>query len=205
MEAAVALAGRPYASFGFHQPPPAPIRLSVELPSPRVGTIGHAAAANAYTAVVRFTVGALPEHLVRTGGRMATASIAENASKGIVTVASAHAGDATAERLQSLIRERGLTVFASIDFSGDAACAGLTMPFSRLVIFGNPKAGTPLMQLAPTAALDLPLKVLVWEDADGRAWLSFNSTDYLRERHGLPDDLMKPVSGVAALVDAAAQ
>ncbi|MBB5426421.1 uncharacterized protein (DUF302 family) [Paraburkholderia atlantica] len=136
---------------------------------------------------------------------MATASIAENASTGIVTVPSAHAGSATAERLQTLILERGLTVFACIDFSGDAERAGLAMPFSRLLIFGNPKAGTPLMQLAPTAALDLPLKVLVWEDADGRAWLSFNSTAYLRERHGLPDDLMKPVSGVAALVDAAAR
>ncbi|MBB5456431.1 DUF302 domain-containing protein [Paraburkholderia sp. Cpub6] len=147
----------------------------------------------------------LPEHNIRTGGMMATASIAENASAGIVTVASTHAGDATAERLQTLILERGLTVFACIDFSGDAGREGLAMPFSRLLIFGNPKAGTPLMQLAPTAALDLPLKVLVWEDADGRAWLSFNSTAYLRERHGLPDDLMKPVSGVAALVDAAAR
>ncbi|WP_233800221.1 DUF302 domain-containing protein [Paraburkholderia sp. HP33-1] len=136
---------------------------------------------------------------------MTTASISGNARTGIVTVASAHSGDATAGRLQTLLLERGLTLFACIDFSGDAERAGLVMPFSRLVIFGNPKAGTPLMQLAPTAALDLPLKVLVWEDANGRAWLSFNSTDYLRQRHGLPDDLMKPVSGVAALVEAAAR
>jgi uncharacterized protein (DUF302 family) len=133
---------------------------------------------------------------------MATASIAENA--GIVTVASAQAGAATAERLATLIQERGLTLFARIDFSGDAARAGLTMPFSQMLIFGNPKAGTPLMQFAPTAALDLPLKVLVWDDADGRTYLSFNSPDYLRQRHGLPDELVKPVSGVAALVDAAA-
>jgi uncharacterized protein (DUF302 family) len=134
---------------------------------------------------------------------MATASTAENA--GIVTIASAHAGAATAERLAALIQERGLTLFARIDFSGDAERAGLAMPFSQLLVFGNPKAGTPLMQFAPTAALDLPLKVLVWDDADGRTWLSFNSPDYLRQRHGLPDDLVKPVSGVAALVDAAAR
>jgi len=133
---------------------------------------------------------------------MATASIAENA--GIVTVASAQAGAATAERLAALIQERGLTLFARIDFSGDAARAGLTMSFSQMLIFGNPKAGTPLMQFAPTAALDLPLKVLVWDDADGRTFLSFNSPDYLRQRYGLPDELVKPVSGVAALVDAAA-
>jgi uncharacterized protein (DUF302 family) len=136
---------------------------------------------------------------------MAVASIAGNAGSGIVTVASAHSGAATAERLQTLIRERGLTLFACIDFSGDAERAGLAMQFSQLVIFGNPKAGTPLMQHTPTVALDLPLKVLVWDDTNGHTWLSFNSADYLRERHGLPDELMKPVSGVAALVDAAAR
>lgn len=136
---------------------------------------------------------------------MNTASITGSADNGVVTVASAHSGAATVERFQALIRERGLMLFACIDFSGDAGRAGLPLPFSQLVIFGNPKAGTPLMQSTPTAALDLPLKVLVWEDADGRAWLSFNSTEYLRQRHALPDDLMKPVSGVAALVDAAAQ
>ncbi|SIT46491.1 conserved hypothetical protein [Paraburkholderia ribeironis] len=134
-----------------------------------------------------------------------TASTADNAGTGIITVASAHPGAATADRLQALIRERGLMLFACIDFSGDAERAGLALRFSQLVIFGNPKAGTPLMQCVPTAALDLPLKVLVWEDANGSTWLSFNSTDYLRQRHGLPDDLMKPVSGVAALVDAAAR
>ncbi|WP_168791264.1 DUF302 domain-containing protein [Paraburkholderia aromaticivorans] len=135
---------------------------------------------------------------------MTTHSMAESADTGIVTVASARSGAATAERLQQLIRERGLTLFACIDFSGDAERAGLALGFSQLVIFGNPKAGTPLMQRAPTAALDLPLKVLVWEDADGCTRLSFNSIEYLRQRHGLPDDLMKPVSGVAALVEAAA-
>ncbi|MFM0507026.1 DUF302 domain-containing protein [Paraburkholderia sp. RL17-373-BIF-A] len=135
---------------------------------------------------------------------MTTNSTTESADNGIVTVASARSGAATAERLQQLIRERGLMLFSCIDFSGDAERAGLALSFSQLVIFGNPKAGTPLMQCAPTAALDLPLKVLVWEDADGRTWLSFNSIEYLRQRHGLPDDLMKPLSGVVALVEAAA-
>jgi uncharacterized protein (DUF302 family) len=139
------------------------------------------------------------------GAMMTAASIAGSADNGVVTVASAHSGAPTVERFQARVRERGLMLFACIDFSGDAARAGLPLPFSQLVIFGNPKAGTPLMQCAPTAALDLPLKVLVWEDPDGRAWLSFNSTDYFRERHALPDDLMKPVSGVAGLVDAAAR
>ncbi|MFL9965040.1 DUF302 domain-containing protein [Paraburkholderia sediminicola] len=136
---------------------------------------------------------------------MATDSIAPSAGTGIVTVASAHSGAATLDKLQALLRERGLTVFTCIDFSGDAERAGLELRFSQLVIFGNPKAGTPLMQRTPTAALDLPLKVLVWEDTNGHTWLSFNSIEYLRQRHGLPDDLMTPVSGVAALVEAAAR
>ncbi|SAL56128.1 camphor resistance protein CrcB [Caballeronia peredens] len=122
---------------------------------------------------------------------------------GVVTVASTQGAVVTADKLEALIRARGLTVFARIDFSGDAARAGLTMPPSQLLVFGNPQAGTPLMQAVPTAALDLPLKVLVWEDADGGSWLSYNAPDYLRARHGLDAALMKPVSGVAALVEAA--
>jgi len=124
---------------------------------------------------------------------------------GVVTIASAHGAVAAADKLEALIRARGLMLFARIDFSGDAARAGLTMPPSQLLVFGNPQAGTPLMQAVPTAALDLPLKVLSWEDANGRAWLSYNATEYLRARHGLDADAMKPVSGVAALVEAAAR
>ncbi|GJH10347.1 DUF302 domain-containing protein [Caballeronia novacaledonica] len=124
---------------------------------------------------------------------------------GVVTIASAHGAIDTADKLEALIRARGLMLFARIDFSGDAARAGLTMPPSQLLVFGNPQAGTPLMQAVPTAALDLPLKILSWEDADGRAWLSYNATEYLRARHGLDADAMKPVSGVAALAEAAAR
>ncbi|WP_144149278.1 DUF302 domain-containing protein [Paraburkholderia sp. BCC1884] len=135
---------------------------------------------------------------------MTTASNAHSTDNGIVTVESAHSGAETVGRLQALVKERGLMLFTCVDFSGDAERAGLTLPFSQLVVFGNPKAGTPLMQYAPTAALDLPLKVLVWDDDSGHTWLSFNSVEYLRQRHGLPEELMKPVSGVIALVNAAA-
>ena len=127
------------------------------------------------------------------------------ADNGVVTIASAQGAIATADKLEALIRARGLILFARIDFSGDAARAGLSMPPSQLLVFGNPQAGTPLMQAVPTAALDLPLKVLAWEDAAGRAWLSYNATEYLRARHGLDAGLMQPVSGVPALVEAAAR
>ena len=127
------------------------------------------------------------------------------AGNGVVTIASAQGAMTTADKLEALIRARGLILFARIDFSGDAAGAGLTMPPSQLLVFGNPQAGTPLMQAVPTAALDLPLKVLAWEDADGRAWLSYNASEYLCARHGLDPGLMKPVSGLPALVDAAAR
>ncbi|BBU32825.1 hypothetical protein BTHE68_65590 (plasmid) [Burkholderia sp. THE68] len=127
------------------------------------------------------------------------------ADNGVVTIASAQGAVATADRLEALIRARGLILFARIDFSGDAARAGLTMPPSQLLVFGNPQAGTPLMQAVPTAALDLPLKVLSWEDADGRAWLSYNAPDFLRARHGLDAELMKPLGGVAALAEASAR
>lgn len=130
---------------------------------------------------------------------------AGSVENGVVTIASAQGAVATADKLEALIRARGLILFARIDFSGDAARAGLTMPPSQLLVFGNSQAGTPLMQAVPTAALDLPLKVLAWEDANGHAWLSYNATDYLRARHGLDADLMKPVSGVTALVEAAAR
>ena len=122
---------------------------------------------------------------------------------GIVTVASGHSVQETVARFESLIKAKQLTLFAHIDFSGDAQREGLAMQPSQLLVFGNPRAGTPLMQAVPTAALDLPLKVLVWEDADKHVWVSYNAAQYLQQRHGLPDDLVKPLSGVAALVSAA--
>jgi uncharacterized protein (DUF302 family) len=107
-------------------------------------------------------------------------------------------------RVQSLARARGLTVFAQIDFSGDAERSGLSMLPSGLVILGNPKAGTPLMVAAPTAAIDLPLKILTWRDAEGRTWVAYNEPEYLQARHGFPAELKKNIAALGALAQAAA-
>jgi uncharacterized protein (DUF302 family) len=129
---------------------------------------------------------------------------AQSTGDGIVTVASRHPVAETADRLETLIKAKQLTLFARIDFAGDAQRAGLAMQPSQLLVFGNPRAGTPLMQAVPTAGLDLPLKVLVWEDAGHHTWMSYNSVDYLQRRHNAPDELMKPLSGLPALVNAEA-
>ena len=124
---------------------------------------------------------------------------------GIVHVSSKYSVPETLERLQSVVKLRGLTVFARIDFCSDAAKAGLRMRPTQLLIFGNPKAGTPLMVASPSIALDLPLKALAWEDGDGKVWLSYNQPEYLKQRHGLPDELMKNISGIGALVQNAVE
>jgi uncharacterized protein (DUF302 family) len=124
---------------------------------------------------------------------------------GIVNVSSKYSVPETLERLQSVVKSRGLTVFARIDFSSDAAKVGLRMRPTQLLIFGNPKAGTPLMVASPSIALDLPLKALAWEDGDGKVWLSYNQPEYLKQRHGLPDELMKNISGIGALVQNAVE
>ena len=100
---------------------------------------------------------------------------------------------------------QGLTVFARINFSGDAEKVGLKMHPAQLLIFGNPKAGTPLMIASPTIAIDFPLKALAWEDADGKVWLTYNAPEYLKERHGLPEQLLKNISGIGELVKKAAE
>lgn len=127
-----------------------------------------------------------------------------SASKnGIVRVMSEHPFTETFERLESSVESWGLTMFALIDFSGDAEEVGLKMRPTHLLIFGNPKAGTPLMIAAPNVAIDLPLKVLVSEDESGRVWISYNSPQYLKDRHDIPDELLKNISGVAAIVETA--
>jgi len=107
-------------------------------------------------------------------------------------------------RVQALARARGLTVFAQIDFSGDAERSGLELRPTGLVILGNPKGGTPLMVAAPTAAIDLPLKILTWHDAEGQTWVAYNKPEYLQARHGFPAELMKNISALGALAEAAA-
>jgi len=128
----------------------------------------------------------------------------ETAVEGFRTVSAHRAVIDTLAHIEALARARGLTVFARIDFSGDASRAGLGLRPMGLVILGNPKAGTPLLAAAPTVGIDLPLKVLVWEDAEGRTWLGYNDVSYLQRRHHFPAELMKNIAALGALVEAAA-
>lgn len=127
-----------------------------------------------------------------------------SAGNGIIRVMSAHSFADTLTRLESVLASRGLTVFARIDFSGDAERAGLEMKPTQLLIFGNPRTGTPLMVAAPTIAVDFPLKVLVSEDETRRVWVTYNSLEYLKTRHGVPEELMKNISGIISVVAATA-
>lgn len=125
--------------------------------------------------------------------------------EGIVNVPSNHSVDETVDRLTGILRSKAITLFALIDHSGEAAKVGLKMPPTKLLIFGNPKGGTPLMLAAPSIALDLPLKILVSEDAQRKVWLSYNSPEYLKERHGLPADLLPNMAVVESLAAEAAK
>ena len=124
---------------------------------------------------------------------------------GIVDVLSNHSVDETVDKLKAILQAKGVTLFAVIDHSGEAEKVGMKMPPTKLLIFGSPKAGTPLMLAAPTIAIDLPLKILVWEDVQGKVWLSYNSPEYLQERHNLPKDLLQNIAVVAALAAKAAE
>jgi len=121
------------------------------------------------------------------------------ANNGIVNLASNHSVDQTVEKLTSILQAKGVTLFALVDHSGEAEKVGIEMRPTKLLIFGSPKAGTPLMQAAPSIAIDLPLKVLVWEDTGGKVWLSYNSPEYLEQRHGLPHELLQNIAVVAPL------
>jgi uncharacterized protein (DUF302 family) len=118
---------------------------------------------------------------------------------GIVDQLSTHSVDETVKKLQDILHVKGVTLFATIDHSGEAERAGLRMRPTKLLIFGNPKAGTPLMVASPSSAIDLPLKILVWEDAAGRAWISYSSAAYLEKRHALPPELMANIAVVEGL------
>ena len=123
---------------------------------------------------------------------------------GIVDIPSQHSVDETVEKLKSILVAKGVMLFALVDHSGEAAMAGLHMRPTKLLIFGSPKAGTPVRLAAPSVALDLPLKILVWEDATGKAWLSYNSPAYLQDRHHVPNDLLKTLAALEALAANAA-
>jgi uncharacterized protein (DUF302 family)/uncharacterized membrane protein YidH (DUF202 family) len=120
-------------------------------------------------------------------------------NNGIVDRPSNHSVEQTVEKLKNILQSKGVTLFALVDHSGEAEKVGMKMRPTKLLIFGNPKAGTPLMLAAPSSAIDLPLKILVWEDAQERVWVSYNSPAYLQERHNLPADLMQNIAVVETL------
>src|ERR1700683_1329776 len=109
-----------------------------------------------------------------------------NPENGMVTIPSRQSVDQTVQKLEALLQAKGVKLFALIDHSGEAEKAGMQMPPTKLLIFGNPKAGTPLMIASPSIAIDLPLKALVWQDTAGKVWISYNAPAYLQARHGLP-------------------
>ena len=119
---------------------------------------------------------------------------------GMVHLSSRYPVAKTVERLESALKAQGIKIFCVIDHSGEAQLAGMTMRPTQVVIFGNPKAGTPLMLASPSAAIDLPLKALIWEDGDGKAWLSYSTSEYLKQRHNIPDELLKNIAGIGTLL-----
>jgi uncharacterized protein (DUF302 family) len=119
--------------------------------------------------------------------------------QGIVSTLCNYSVDQAVEKLKGILKAKGVTLFALIDHSGEAEKAGMKMPPTKLLIFGSPKAGTPLMLAVPSIAIDLPLKILIWEDIHGKVWVSYNSAAYLQTRYGLPPDLMQTIAVVETL------
>ena len=120
-------------------------------------------------------------------------------NNGIIHKPSNHSVDETLSKLQNFLEAKGIAIFALVDHSGEAKKVGMQMPNTKLLIFGNPKGGTPLMLAAPSIAIDLPLKILIWEDYQGKAWVSYNSPEYLAERHELPQNLVQNIAFVETL------
>ena len=147
--------------------------------------------------------GSVQAVMARDGLAHKTGEVAVTA--GAIDIPSRHPVVETIDRLDALARANGLLVFARIDFSGDAGRAGLALRPMQMLIFGNPKAGTPLLAEAPRSGLDLPLKALAWEDASGKVWISLNDPEYIVKRHGLRGELAKNIAGAGALVQKAAE
>ena len=122
-----------------------------------------------------------------------------NTQNGLIHLASHYTVEETMQRLEALLTERGVAIFARVDHSGEAAKVGLTMRPTKLLIFGSPKSGTALMQAAPSVAIDLPLKALLWQDAEGKVWLTYNDPSYLQQRHNFPAVLLPNIAGVNGL------
>lgn len=130
--------------------------------------------------------------------------MASNPENGLVNVRSQHSVEHTVQNVERILEAKGVKLFARIDHSGEAESVGMHMRPTKLLIFGNPKAGTPLMLATPSVAIDLPLKLLVWEDGEARVWISYNSPAYLESRHGFPPELLPNIAVVEALAAAAA-
>jgi uncharacterized protein (DUF302 family) len=135
----------------------------------------------------------------------ASEAFAVQKDEGIVKIASHHSVDQTVEKVKTILQSKGVMLFALVDHSGEAEKVGLKMPPTKLLIFGNPKGGTPLMLASPSAAIDLPLKILVAEDSQGKVWISYNSPEYLKERHDLPENLLPNIDVVKTLAAAAGE
>jgi uncharacterized protein (DUF302 family) len=128
-----------------------------------------------------------------------------NPDSGIVNIPCHCSVEQTVQKLEAILHAKGVKLFALVDHSGEAASAGMPMRPTKLIIFGNPKAGTPLMLASPGIAIDLPLKILVWEDAESKVWISYNSPAYLQARHRLPPELVQNIEVVEVLAAAAAE
>src|SRR6201991_3864809 len=128
-----------------------------------------------------------------------------SSDNGIIHIPSNHSVDETVEKLKGILQTKGVTLFALIDHSGEAQRVAMKMLPTKLLIFGNPKAGTPLMLAAPSSAIDLPLKILIWEDAQRKVWATYNSPTYLQERHSLPPELLQNIAVVETLAAKAAE
>jgi uncharacterized protein (DUF302 family) len=126
-------------------------------------------------------------------------------NNGLIHTASPHSVAETLQRLEAILKSKGLTIFARVDHSGEAARVGMEMHPTQLLIFGRPKGGTPVMLAAPSVAIDLPLKALVWEDDHGKVWITQNSPEYLQQRHGIPANLVANLAGAGALIQKAVE
>jgi uncharacterized protein (DUF302 family) len=125
--------------------------------------------------------------------------------KGLIDIPSNHSVDETVKKLKGILQAKEITLFGLVDHSGEAAKAGMKMCPTKLLMFGNPKAGTPVMLAAPSSAIDLPLKILVWEDVQGKVWITYNSPTYLQERHKLPPALLQNIAVIETLAAKAAE
>lgn len=128
-----------------------------------------------------------------------------NNENGLANIPSNHSVGKTVEKLTGILKAKAITLFALVDHSGEAEKAGIKMRPTKLFVFGNPKAGTPVMLASPSSAIDLPLKILIWEDANDKVWITYNSPIYLQERHNIPPELLQNIAVIEPLAKKAAE